>query len=73
MATFESRYKELTFYVGGMPRKFSDGIYTTTDPEEIEVLTALVDAVCTAKDEPKTEDKPKPAPAKKPARKASAK
>ncbi|MEK5298624.1 hypothetical protein [Bacillus sp. FSL R5-0659] len=73
MATFESRYKELTFYVGGAPRKFSDGIYATTDPEEIEVLTALVDAVCTAKDEPKTEDKPKPAPAKKPAKKSSTK
>lgn len=73
MATFESRYKELTFYVGGAPRKFSGGIYTTTDPEEIEVLTVLVDAVCTAEDEPKTEDKPKPAPAKKPAKKSSAK
>jgi len=73
LATFESRYKELTFYVGGAPRKFSDGVYTTTDPEEIDVLTALVDAVCTAVDEPKTEDKPKPASAKKPAKKSSAK
>jgi hypothetical protein len=44
MAEFKSRFLELTFYVNGVPKSFTDGRYVTEDKAEIEVLRGLVDA-----------------------------
>ena len=38
MYKFESRYKNLSFYNGNKLKKFSNGIYTTEDKEEAEML-----------------------------------
>lgn len=45
MATYESRYQQLGFYVEGGFRRFSGGFFHTDEPAEIAVLDALVDAV----------------------------
>ncbi|OMF21882.1 hypothetical protein [Paenibacillus sp. FSL H8-0259] len=45
MATYESHYQQLGFYVDGGFRRFSGGLFHTDDPAEIAVLDALVDAV----------------------------
>jgi hypothetical protein len=60
MATFQSRYAELTFFVKDKPHKFKNGHFTTEDKEVIEVLEKLSDVtrVDEAKVE-KTEEKPK--------------
>lgn len=51
MATYESpRYKELGFYVDGIFRKFSGGVYSTEDADEIAVLDVITDV--TRVDEP---------------------
>lgn len=82
MAKYTSKYKSLGFYVNGVHKQFSNGIYETTDKEEIAVLSRVADAVKVDEPqspqaaEPKTEAKPatkvSTAP-KAPARKASAK
>lgn len=59
MAKYESKYSELGFYVDDQVRKFSNGVYTTEDAKEIEVLDALVDAVKV--EEPAEEAEAKPA------------
>lgn len=46
MATFKSKYAELTFYVDGKPRSFRDGVYKTEDKAEIEVIEKLADVIC---------------------------
>lgn len=66
MAKYRSRYPELSFYVDGVERKFSGGVYEAKTAEEVAVLNRLSDA------EPDTEE---PAQVKAPAatkRKASA-
>jgi hypothetical protein len=68
MATYEApRYKELGFYVDGNYRKFSGGLYTTDDADEIAVLDVMTDAVRI--DTPEE----KPAPKAPVVRKSSAK
>ena len=77
MATYESRYVELGFYVESQFRKFRNGRYVTDDPKEIAVLDKLVDAVRVdelKQPEPQTEEPAKPAEAPaKPQRKPSGK
>ncbi|SER87426.1 hypothetical protein [Psychrobacillus sp. OK032] len=69
MAKYISKYKSLGFYVNGEHKAFSNGVYETTDAEEIAVLERVSDAI--KQDEPKqTEAKPA---SKAPARKPSAK
>lgn len=43
MAVYESRYKELMFYVDGKPKQFKNGKYTTTSKEEEAVLNKIPD------------------------------
>lgn len=43
MAVYESRYKELMFYVEGKPKQFNNGKYTTTSKEEETVLNKIPD------------------------------
>lgn len=65
MATYTSKYAELSFYVNGSERKFSAGKYEAGTQEEIAVLDRLVDAVRVDEPEPaakKAEEAPKPAP-----------
>lgn len=71
MAKYTSKYKSLGFYVNGVHKQFSNGVYETTDVEEIAVLKRVVDAIC-VDEEPKTEAKAEPT-APKPATKAPAK
>lgn len=71
MATYQSKYRELSFYVNGKEHAFSSGTYTTDDAEVIETLDGLVDAV---RIEEQTEETEAAAPkAPKAAAKASAK
>ncbi|MCD2368940.1 hypothetical protein LQ247_09925 [Bacillus sp. BS3(2021)] len=70
MAEFKSKYPELGFYVGDVFKSFKNGVFKTEEPEEIEILSELVDVTRT--DKPAEEDAPKPA-AKKQTRKSSAK
>jgi len=75
MATYESRYQQLGFYVDGGFRRFSGGLFHTEDPAEMAVLDALSDAVRI--DEEVTEEKAevavKPAPKPRKAANTSAK
>ncbi|MNC36645.1 hypothetical protein D3C75_851790 [compost metagenome] len=45
MATYESCYQQLGFYVDGGFRRFSGSLFHTDEPAEIAVLDALDDAV----------------------------
>lgn len=63
MATYESRYQQLGFYVDGGFRRFSGGLFHTDDPAEMAVLDALSDAVRINKnvpEEPAAKEKPAP-------------
>lgn len=81
MAVFQSKYRELSFYVNGEKHSFSNGSFSTDNVEIIAVLDTLTDAVRV--DEPKKPEAPKveqpkdsePQPEVKPktARKTSAK
>ena len=81
MAVFQSKYRELSFYVNGEKHSFSNGSFSTDSVEIIAVLDTLTDAVRV--DEPKKPEAPKveqpkdsePQPEVKPktTRKASAK
>jgi hypothetical protein len=57
MFKFESRFKELAFYVEGKKYKFANGVFNTEDKKVAEVLKALADVVLV--EEP-AEEKPKP-------------
>lgn len=74
MAVFQSKYRELSFYVNGERHAFSSGTFSTDDAEVIAVLETMADAKRIDEpkqtEEPKEPDAPKPAP--KP-RKASGK
>lgn len=50
MAKYKSRYPELAFYVNGVERKFSGGVYDAKTADEVAVLNRLSDA------EPDTEE-----------------
>lgn len=71
MAVFQSKYRELSFYVNGEKHSFSSGSYSTDDTKVIAVLETLADAKRIDEPEPvapkveqtkvnetKTEDKP---------------
>ena len=78
MAKYESKYKELTFFVGNTVHKFNGGTFSTEDAEVIKVLSRVSDARRIdepKKEAPKTEAKPKAtkAPKKSTARKTSEK
>ncbi|MCM3205616.1 hypothetical protein [Paenibacillus illinoisensis] len=68
MAKYRSRYPELSFYVDGVERKFSGGVYEAKTAEEVAVLNRLSDAEPDTEepvqvDEEPAEDKPAKAPA----------
>ncbi|OME37887.1 hypothetical protein BSK46_14245 [Paenibacillus odorifer] len=72
MATYESRYQQLGFYVDGGFRRFSGGLFHTDDPAELAVLDTITDVVRI--DEEVPEDVPvKPAPKPRKAANTSAK
>ena len=76
MAVFQSKYRELAFYVDGRKHKFSNGEFTTDDEKVIAVLTKVRDAVRVdepAQEPAKDEDKPEVKDAAKPAAKAASK
>jgi len=52
MAVFQSKYRELSFYVNGSVRSFDGGSYTTEDADEIAVLESLVDVERVDKEKP---------------------
>lgn len=54
MAVFQSKYRELSFYVAGEKHSFSSGSYSTDDTKVIAVLETLTDA--------KRIDEPEPEP-----------
>lgn len=68
MAKYTSKYPALMFYAGEKVKRFSNGEFTTDDPEIIAVLDALTDVVCVDAPKPKPEAKPAP---KKPAKQAA--
>lgn len=75
MAVYNSKYRELKFYVDGELLAFSSGSFSTTDAKIIAVLDEIKDAVRVDKEEPKKvaeEPAPKAKP-KAPAKKASGK
>lgn len=45
MAKYKSRYPELAFYVDGVERKFSGGVFEAKTADEEAVLNRLSDAV----------------------------
>lgn len=75
MAKYESKFKELGFYVDGELKRFSNGKYSTDDKAEITALDGISDAIKQHEEEPKATPKQteaKPA-SKSPARKPFAK
>lgn len=44
MAVFQSKYRELAFYVGGRKHKFSNGEFTTDNEKVIAALAKVRDA-----------------------------
>ncbi|MFW5434350.1 hypothetical protein [Paenibacillus apiarius] len=81
MAVFQSKYRELSFYVNGEKHSFSSGSLSTDDTEIIAVLETLTDAKRidepeqpeAPKEEQPKEDEPKPEGKPKTTRKSSAK
>lgn len=68
MAKYKSRYPELSFYVDGVERKFSGGVYEAKTAAEVAVLNRLSDAEPDTEepaqvDEEQAEDKAAKAPA----------
>lgn len=61
MAVFQSKYRELSFYVNGANYKFSSGTFATEDAEVIAVLEKITDAkrVDTAETPKKEPEEPK--------------
>jgi hypothetical protein len=70
MAVYESRFKELGFYVNGKFHTFKNGRYVTDDKSVMDVLDKLADVkrVDEGEVQPKAAEEPKPK-----AKKASAK
>lgn len=67
MAKFTSRYPELTFYVDGVAKRFTNGTYETDDKATQDVLKSLTDVKAEPKaEEAKPAEKPKPAAKAKP-------
>ncbi|MDQ0168771.1 hypothetical protein [Paenibacillus tundrae] len=69
MAKYKSRYLELSFYVDGVERKFSGGVYEAKTANEVAVLNRLSDAEPDSEepaqvDGEQAEDKPAKAPSK---------
>lgn len=62
MSKYTSKYAELSFYVGGIERKFNAGQYEATTQEEVAVLDRLVDAIRAEEEEEAPEETVKPAP-----------
>lgn len=66
MAVFQSKYRELSFYVNGAGHKFASGTLATEDAEVIAVLEQITDAKrvdVTEKETKKEPEEPvKPAP-----------
>lgn len=67
MAVFQSKYRELSFYVDGENYSFSSGTISTNDAKVIAVLEKMTDVKRV--NQPgvidvgaETEEKPKPAP-----------
>lgn len=52
MAKFTSRYPELTFYVDGVARRFTNGIFETGDKSTQDVLKTLTDVKQTEEAKP---------------------
>ncbi len=79
MAVFQSKYRELSFYVNGAEYKFASGTFATEDAEVIAVLEQITDAKRVdvtekeTKKEPEEPVKPAPKSRAKPAANASAK
>lgn len=72
MAVFQSKYRELSFYVNGERYAFSSGTFSTEDAEVIAVLETMADAERikeTKEPEEKTEEAKAPV---KPAAKSKA-
>lgn len=59
MAVFQSKYRELSFYVAGERHTFSSGTFSTDDAEVIAVLETMTDAIQIETGERKPEAKPK--------------
>lgn len=68
MAVYNSKYRELKFYVDGELHAFDGGSFSTTDAKVIAVLDRLNDAKRVDEPQPQPEEvapKPKRAPARK--------
>lgn len=78
MAVFQSKYRELAFYVDGRKYKFSNGEFSSNDAKVIAVLAKAKDVKCvdsnveTKEPEVKEAAKPEPKPAAKAASKPKA-
>lgn len=64
MAKFESKYKELAFFVDGEALKFHNGTFDTEDKKAIEALTKLPSAKRVEEELPEVEEPKKEAPKK---------
>lgn len=51
MAVFQSKYRELSFYVNGERHTFSNGILSTDDVEVVAALNSITDVVKVETDE----------------------
>ncbi|MFL1672193.1 hypothetical protein [Paenibacillus dendritiformis] len=58
MAVFQSKYRELSFYVNGEKHSFSSGSYSTDDAKVVAVLETLTDAKRIDEPEPVAPDEP---------------
>lgn len=58
MAVFQSRYRELSFYVNDRLYSFNDGLFASEETEVIAVVEKLTDAQRI--DEPETVEETKP-------------
>ncbi|MEI2280693.1 hypothetical protein [Paenibacillus polysaccharolyticus] len=66
MAKYRSRYPELSFYVDGVERKFSGGVYEAKSAAEVAVLNRLSDAEPDTEEPAQVDEEPKaPAPTKR--------
>jgi len=66
MAKYKSRYPELSFYVDGVERKFSGGVYEAKSAVEVAVLNRLSDAEPDTEEPAQVDEEPKaPTPTKR--------
>ena len=64
MAKYTSKYPSLGFYVNGVLKQFSNGLYVTDDKDELAVLDTIIDAVKVEETKPEAKPTTK-APAKR--------